>query len=287
MHVSTVDDETILLAIFDERTTIGMVRLFAREASTSIGGILEETRKRPKLVGALAAPLTAEETRRASDHRSRLSRGRRPTRSASSGPPRAVFESVVEANEFDVPALESLREIYARLGDQAKLRLTLERLSSATGEPLPAAPAAPARATTATSASPGGGRAARESAPGASGRSAAAGGSRAPGGAPPQPARPPLRSVPPVQARSPTGAAARSGPSGGVRSRNDGRAGRSAGDGRRGRPRRARARRPAPTGPPAWTTGRRCWSPRDSSHGTSCTTPCASTGARRSGWGAC
>jgi predicted regulator of Ras-like GTPase activity (Roadblock/LC7/MglB family) len=70
MHVSTVDEETILLAIFDERTTVGMVRLFAREASTSIGGILEETRKRPKRVGALAEPLTAEEMRRASDHRS-------------------------------------------------------------------------------------------------------------------------------------------------------------------------------------------------------------------------
>ena len=63
MHVSTVDDDTILLAIFDERTTVGMVRLFAREASTSIGGILEETRKRPKRVGALAAPLTAEVSR--------------------------------------------------------------------------------------------------------------------------------------------------------------------------------------------------------------------------------
>ena len=68
MHVSTVDDDTILLAIFDERTTVGMVRLFAREASTSIGGILEETRKRPRRVGVLAAPLTAEEMRRASDH---------------------------------------------------------------------------------------------------------------------------------------------------------------------------------------------------------------------------
>lgn len=70
MHVSTVDDSTILLAIFDERTTIGMVRLFAREASASVGGILEETRARPRLVGALAAPLTAEEARRGSDHRS-------------------------------------------------------------------------------------------------------------------------------------------------------------------------------------------------------------------------
>ena len=69
MHVCTVDEQTILLAIFDERTTIGMVRLFAREAAASIGVILVETRKRPKLVGALQAPLTAEEMRRASDHR--------------------------------------------------------------------------------------------------------------------------------------------------------------------------------------------------------------------------
>ena len=69
MHVCTVDEQTILLVIFDERTTIGMVRLFAREAAASIGVILEETRKRPRLVGALQAPLTAEEMRRASDHR--------------------------------------------------------------------------------------------------------------------------------------------------------------------------------------------------------------------------
>ena len=69
MHVSTVDENTILLVIFDERTTIGMVRLFAREARASVGAVLEEARKRPKLVGVLAAPLTDEEARRASDHR--------------------------------------------------------------------------------------------------------------------------------------------------------------------------------------------------------------------------
>jgi predicted regulator of Ras-like GTPase activity (Roadblock/LC7/MglB family) len=45
LHVSTVDEHTILLAIF------------------------AETRKRPKLVGVLATPLTDEEARRASDHR--------------------------------------------------------------------------------------------------------------------------------------------------------------------------------------------------------------------------
>jgi predicted regulator of Ras-like GTPase activity (Roadblock/LC7/MglB family) len=69
MHVSTVDTNTILLAIFDERTTVGMVRLFARDASAAIGAVLEETRKRPRLVGALAAPLTTDEAQRASDHR--------------------------------------------------------------------------------------------------------------------------------------------------------------------------------------------------------------------------
>ena len=69
MHVSTVDETTILLGIFDERTTIGMVRLFAREACASLAEILGETRARPRLVGALASPLTAEEARRASDHR--------------------------------------------------------------------------------------------------------------------------------------------------------------------------------------------------------------------------
>ena len=69
MHVCTVDEQTILLVIFDERTTIGMVRLFAREAAASIGAILQEGRTRPKRVGALAAPLTDEEARRASDHR--------------------------------------------------------------------------------------------------------------------------------------------------------------------------------------------------------------------------
>jgi len=69
MHVSTVDEQTILLVIFDERTTIGMVRLFSREACAAIGAVLGEARTRPKRVGELVAPLTVEETQRASDHR--------------------------------------------------------------------------------------------------------------------------------------------------------------------------------------------------------------------------
>ena len=65
LHVSTVDDDAILLAIFDERTTVGMVRLFAREASQGLGAILLEARRRPRRTGVLAAPLTPEEARSA------------------------------------------------------------------------------------------------------------------------------------------------------------------------------------------------------------------------------
>jgi len=63
MHVSTVDDQAILLAIFGERTTVGMVRLFAKEAATAIGQILTESRAKPRSMGDLSTPLTAEESR--------------------------------------------------------------------------------------------------------------------------------------------------------------------------------------------------------------------------------
>ena len=56
IHVAAVDDNAILLAIFDSRTTVGMVRLFAKEATTAIGAILAEAARRPR-VGVLAAPL--------------------------------------------------------------------------------------------------------------------------------------------------------------------------------------------------------------------------------------
>ena len=52
LHVSTVDDDTILLAIFDERTTIGMVRLFAREASQEHGLETEALRRAAGIAGA-------------------------------------------------------------------------------------------------------------------------------------------------------------------------------------------------------------------------------------------
>jgi predicted regulator of Ras-like GTPase activity (Roadblock/LC7/MglB family) len=69
LHVSTVDDGSILLAIFDERTTVGMVRAFAREVSTNIGAILAETRTRPRRSSAVRAPATPEEARSAMPRR--------------------------------------------------------------------------------------------------------------------------------------------------------------------------------------------------------------------------
>jgi predicted regulator of Ras-like GTPase activity (Roadblock/LC7/MglB family) len=44
LHASTVDDGSILIAIFDERTTVGMVRVFARETGKQIGAILADAR---------------------------------------------------------------------------------------------------------------------------------------------------------------------------------------------------------------------------------------------------
>ena len=61
LHVSAVDEHTVVLAIFGERTTVGMVRLFARDASRQIGAILAEGRRRPRRTGALGTPLTEAE----------------------------------------------------------------------------------------------------------------------------------------------------------------------------------------------------------------------------------
>ena len=47
-----------LLATFDARTTVGMVRLFAKEASVAIGAVLAGARPRPHRIDELAGPLT-------------------------------------------------------------------------------------------------------------------------------------------------------------------------------------------------------------------------------------
>lgn len=62
LHVSTVDQHAILLAVFDDRTTVGMVRLFAKDAARAIEAILAESRGRPRRVGSLASPFSADES---------------------------------------------------------------------------------------------------------------------------------------------------------------------------------------------------------------------------------
>jgi len=58
IHVTAVDEHAILLATFDERTTVGMVRLFAKDASRAIGAVLAGSRQRPHRIDELAGPLT-------------------------------------------------------------------------------------------------------------------------------------------------------------------------------------------------------------------------------------
>jgi len=42
IHISLVNDQTILAVIFDDRTTIGMVRLYCRETSEKLNDVFSE-----------------------------------------------------------------------------------------------------------------------------------------------------------------------------------------------------------------------------------------------------
>jgi predicted regulator of Ras-like GTPase activity (Roadblock/LC7/MglB family) len=41
IHISLIGERTILVVIFDDRTTIGMIRLYAKEVGDNLKGILE------------------------------------------------------------------------------------------------------------------------------------------------------------------------------------------------------------------------------------------------------
>ncbi len=56
INVSTVDEATILLVIFDRRTTVGMVRLFAKEANKAIAAVLGASRTSATAAAPAAAP---------------------------------------------------------------------------------------------------------------------------------------------------------------------------------------------------------------------------------------
>ena len=71
IHVSAVDEDAILLATFDNRTTVGMVRLFAAEAGAAISAILGESRRRPFRAGGLDVPFDADDAHMMFRERSR------------------------------------------------------------------------------------------------------------------------------------------------------------------------------------------------------------------------
>ncbi len=52
LHLSIVGDNALLLAAFDDRTTLGLVRLYAAEAASNLALVVEEARGRP-LTGLL------------------------------------------------------------------------------------------------------------------------------------------------------------------------------------------------------------------------------------------
>lgn len=43
IHISLIGERTILVVIFDDRTTIGMIRLYAKEVGGTLKGILESS----------------------------------------------------------------------------------------------------------------------------------------------------------------------------------------------------------------------------------------------------
>ncbi len=51
IHVSHVDDETLMLAIFDDNATIGIVRLYSKQAEEKLAEVLKDVRSRKAAVG--------------------------------------------------------------------------------------------------------------------------------------------------------------------------------------------------------------------------------------------
>lgn len=52
IHMSLVDDRSILVVIFDDRTTIGMVRLYAKETAVEVRKVFEDLEKAGPKEGA-------------------------------------------------------------------------------------------------------------------------------------------------------------------------------------------------------------------------------------------
>lgn len=65
IHMSLVGERSILVVIFDDRTTIGMVRLYARETSTELAKIFDQIKEKSE--NSEDQPINQEFTEMASD----------------------------------------------------------------------------------------------------------------------------------------------------------------------------------------------------------------------------
>jgi predicted regulator of Ras-like GTPase activity (Roadblock/LC7/MglB family) len=61
IHVTVAGDHTIMVTVFDDRTTIGMVRLYASQTADKLGQIFAEAAKRPPPDDVFAALAGEEE----------------------------------------------------------------------------------------------------------------------------------------------------------------------------------------------------------------------------------
>ncbi len=61
IHVSHVDEDTLMMAIFDDKTTVGIVRLYSHDTEKKIAGIMEELRSRKRKPGGVFKPIEVED----------------------------------------------------------------------------------------------------------------------------------------------------------------------------------------------------------------------------------
>jgi predicted regulator of Ras-like GTPase activity (Roadblock/LC7/MglB family) len=62
IHVSLIDNETLLMAIFDDRTTIGMIRLYAKDTEEALARLFDQIRRDRGRSTRVLEDLSATET---------------------------------------------------------------------------------------------------------------------------------------------------------------------------------------------------------------------------------
>ncbi|MEW5795626.1 MAG: roadblock/LC7 domain-containing protein [Candidatus Zixiibacteriota bacterium] len=67
IHMSIVGDRSILVVIFDDRTTIGMVRLYAKETADELARVFKNIRERKEPAEALSGDFSDKAQERLND----------------------------------------------------------------------------------------------------------------------------------------------------------------------------------------------------------------------------